>query len=110
MLRKASSWRSVEWDFHAARSDVAADFRPGPSYRRPPDHAYGQPYQSAQDGLTLEGAGQRVREAFDLPDVDLAKLDMIAGTVAGDPNAPDVLKASAKLCDTVTQASLAMPC
>ena len=48
---------------------------------------------------------QRVCEAFDLPDVDLAHFDMIAGTVAGDPNAPDVVAASAKLRDTVAQAA-----
>ncbi len=58
-----------------------------------------------QHGFTLEGAQQRVLEAFQLPPVDLTRFDAIAETVDGHADGPAIYAASTKLQDTIAQAA-----
>ena len=58
----------------------------------------------ANHGYTVNGAMSRVKEALGLPAVDLSDLVPIASTLAGDPNAPQVFAAHARIQDTISQA------
>ncbi|TWU33899.1 Ig-like domain-containing protein [Novipirellula artificiosorum] len=54
-------------------------------------------------GMSSSDATGRVRQALGLAEVDLSTLDPIAGTIAGQPDAPEVFAAHARVQDTIAQ-------
>jgi hypothetical protein len=58
-----------------------------------------------EHGFSVADAQQRVKQAFGLPDADLATMRIVEETVGGNPDSPAVIAALAKLEDTLTQIS-----